>query len=176
MLNLFKEWLFHEETSHKFACVMARLPDFKQKIIKWGKKNIPEDLWIKEEHDGLQTDTHVTVLYGLHSNSIEDVKPVLKKFKPFELELTTISKFEAPNFDVLKIGVKSSKLHEMNKELKKLPYTSKFPIYVPHCTIAYVKKDSCNKLIGNKEFDGLKCKISEVTFSPSEGQKINIKL
>ena len=51
------------------------------------------------------------------------------------------SLFENPKYDVLKFDVISPLLNKINKKLtKELPYTSDFPDYHAHCTIAYIKK------------------------------------
>jgi hypothetical protein len=60
--------------------------------------------------------------------------------------------------------------------LKKLPYTSKYKEYIPHCTLAYVEKNSCNHLLNNRQFDGKIIKVKQLVFSPSNGEKTKINL
>jgi 2'-5' RNA ligase len=171
---LFKEWLLTEE-AHKFSCVLAALPKIKSHIAMWLSKNVSKkDLYLPE--DSKKDDVHVTVLYGLHTEDFEDVVPILKKFKPFSIKLGKVSKFSAEKYDVLKVEVISSVLRDMNAALKKLPYTSKFPKYIAHCTIAYVKPGTCDDLLGDKEFEGISIKISDVDFSNPAGKKTNIKI
>ena len=92
------------------------------------------------------------------------------------MRLGKVSKFEAGKYDVLKIEVSSDVLEKMNTALKKLPYTSKYPKYVPHCTIAYVKSGSCDKLVGNKDFDGMRVHVENIIFSAASGKKTTFKL
>lgn len=172
----FKNWLLLEtDGPHKFSCVMAQLPSIKNEIVKWSKKNIPETA-LCEEEGGREDDTHVTVLYGLHTNNPSDIKPILAKFSPFNISFQSVSKFEAENYDVLKIGINSHTLHKMNEKLRELPYTTNHPKYVPHCTLAYVKKKSCDHLLNDDSFSGLKVIVNDITFSPAEGDKSKIKL
>ncbi len=170
----FTEWLLLEET-HKFSCVLVPLDKIAAKVLSWSKKHIQEkDLYVPE--GGRDTETHVTALYGLHTTSSDDAKPIIEKFKPFDVTLGKISKFTTEKYDVIKIEVESSELRKMNAALKKLPYTSKYPKYVAHCTIAYVKPGSCDKLLGSKDFDGNKVKVDKVTFSASSGKKTSLKI
>lgn len=170
----FKNWIISE--GYDYSCVMADF-DF-DKLINWAKKNIPEDcLYYKENKDGYETDPHVTVLYGLHTVDPNDVKELLKNQKPFEIKLGKISIFDTnPDYDVLKIEVESDILRKLNDKLKDLPYTNSFKSYKPHCTIAYIKKDKCKDLIGNKTFYGKKFKIKELTFSGRDNKKTKISL
>lgn len=173
----FKRWLEIKDVKHEYSCVMTVLnKEMVSEILKWSKENVKEESVFKEDDKGREDDPHVTLLYGLHTNDIKDVSSVLSKFKPFEIKFGKITKFDNPNYDVLKFDMTGSKLHEINKELKKLPHTSSFPIYHPHCTISYVKKGSCDHLLNNEDFVGKKSKISELTFSGATGNKSNIKL
>lgn len=175
-MNLnFKNWLlFENSNTHKFSCVMANL-DNEDLFVNWSKKNIAtEDLCAEE--GGIETEPHVTVLYGLHTNDYKKVEKHLKGVKSFDLTLGKVSKFESQNYDVLKTEVKSEALFKINELLKKLDFTSNFNTYVPHCTLSYVKKNSCDKLLGNKYFEGKKFKIKELVFSPSKGDKTKITL
>ena len=170
----FQEWLINEQ-SHKFSCAMIPLDSIAKKLLAWSKKHIPDKNLCLEE-GGRDKENHVTALYGLHSESIEDIKPILKKFKPFEIHLGKVSKFGSDKYDVIKLEITSPTLHAMNTALKKLPYSCKYPDYKPHCTIAYVKSGSCDDLIGNKDFDKLHVKANAVIFSTSSGNKTKIVL
>lgn len=85
-------------------------------------------------------------------------------------------------FDVEYIDEGENKfLHKSNEELKKLPYTSNFPDYHPHCTIAYIKKGLGDKYINQLNDNQLNEYIltpSHVIYSHSNGMKdkINITL
>lgn len=162
-----------EQATYKHSCVMFVLPE-SQKIMQWSKKNIPND--VLEGEKGRENEIHVTVLYGLHTSDSNDVKDIVKKFKPASIQFGEISKFEADKYDVIKIDVEGDILHEMNKALKKLPFTSTHPTYKPHCTLAYVEKGSCDHLLGKRNFDDQEFSLDSVVFSPVEGEKVNLRL
>lgn len=66
-------------------------------------------------------------------------------------------------------------LHEINKELKKLPHTNDYPDYQPHMTIAFVKPDSADKYLSNdyrKKFTN----IDKVVYSMTNGEKVRYSL
>ena len=173
MLN-FKSWLFNEDKSHSYSCVMANFPN-PNEFINWSKKHIDhKDLYLQE--GGIEKTPHVTVLYGLHTTEHNEIADLIKNIKPFQIKLGSVSKFAAEKYDVLKIEVKSKELFKLNQLLKRLPYTSKFKEYVPHCTLAYVEKDTCDNLIGDKQFEGKTINVSELVFSPSSGEKTKITL
>jgi 2'-5' RNA ligase len=100
----------------------------------------------------------------------------LQNFAPFEIVIGKVSKFPSEKYDVLKFDINGDVLHRMNESLRKLPYTSNHPKYVPHCTIAYVKKYSCEHLLGNRDFDGTQVKIEDITFSTPNDEKTHFKL
>lgn len=180
-MKTFQEWVILEKKGekHSYSCVLAKFnqPEA-QAVLNWSKKYIKdEDLYIGEDGGmGREDEIHVTALYGLHTNNAEPVEKILKNVKPFKLTLGKISKFNNPDFDVIKFEVESRELHRVNRMLKSLDFTSKFKDYVPHCTVAYVKKGTCDKLVGNTSLQGKIIFVNSLTFSPSEGNKKTISL
>jgi len=170
----FQTWILTEEEKKKYSCVMAVFADPKP-FVTWARKHIPEkDIFPAE---GFDEETHVTALYGLHTNEYKEVEDHIRGFKPFEITLGDVTKFDThPEYDVIKIEVESKELRRLNKLLKELPYTSKYDTYIPHCTLAYVYKGKCNSLVGNEEFAGRKMKVNELTFSSNVRHKTKIKL
>ena len=98
---------------------------------------------------GLETEPHATLLFGLHDQDIEDddVFKICLNEDYDDLSLEKSSLFENKDFDVLKFDVSSNKMHNVNKELRKLPHTNKFDTYHPHATIAYLKPGCGNKYV-----------------------------
>jgi 2'-5' RNA ligase len=77
-------------------------------------------------------------LYGLHTQQLKSITDKIT-FKPVKFKIKNISLFENEKYDVLKLGIESKDLNELNSEMcKKLPFTSSYPDYKPHCTIAYL--------------------------------------
>lgn len=158
---------------HKYSCVMAVIEN-PEKILKFGKKISNDDIYTPE---GRELDPHVTALYGLHTDDPEEIKPIISKFNKLSATLGAISKFSnKPEYDVLKLNVKSDDLHALNKALKKLPYTSDYPDYEPHVTIAYVKKGHCEDLLKDKTFEGYKLNFKTLIFSTADKKKFKLSL
>lgn len=163
--------------SHDFSCIMADFPDhIAKKIQKWEKKLVePDDLYTKEAENGLETEVHVTVLYGLHNPEPDESRELLADRGNTKLILGKTSIFETPEYDVLKFDVDSNDLKKLNQLLRKnCEYTSSYPRYVPHCTIAYLKKGRGKKYVGNADFQGTSVTVKELTFSSKNGKKTKI--
>lgn len=139
-----------------------------------------DDLYVEGNDYGLETEPHVTVLYGFHENEKESVD--MEKLKKYliplnELKIASneISTFENEKYDVLKYDIKSDKLFELNKTMtENFEYSTDFPNYHPHMTIAYLKpgkgKKYAEKLNNDKSFQS-----KEYTFSHPDGSKDFIK-
>ena len=170
----FKEWFLLESTN-RFSCVLANLPDQEAKsVLAWGKKHISNKDVDKKE--GRELEPHITILYGLHAQNTDEIKDLIKN-ATLEATLGIISKFSThPDYDVLKIEVESKYFSALNKKLKSLPYTSTHPGYKAHCTLSYVKKGSCEDLVGNDYFKGKKIRFNNITFSNADGKKTNFQL
>lgn len=132
--------LITENHKDNYGCVMLYL-DFPE-VNKIHDMINPNDIYEDPADDsfGLETEPHVTILFGLHSEvSTEDIENSLKKFTFGSCRLTNASTFDGPPYDVLKYDIDGDGLYEANIELQKFPYTSDFPEYHPHLTIAYLK-------------------------------------
>lgn len=119
----------------------------------------PKDVYTEEGDRtfGLEDEPHTTLLFGLHEGvSDEDIKKVLDKFTFSTCKLYNASTFNNPQYDVLKFDVQGDNLHQANEELRKYPYTSNFPDYHPHTTIAYLKPGTGKKyteMLKGQEFE-----------------------
>jgi 2'-5' RNA ligase len=143
-------------------------------------KDIYEDS--SDSSFGLETEPHVTLLYGLHKEiSDNDIKFTLKKFQFGPCRLVNPSIFQNPDYDVLKFDVNYATrggafLHKANKALKEFPHTEDFPEYRPHFTIARLKKGK-----GKKYADALKSSIFTLEpdyakYSKIDGSDIKFKI
>lgn len=181
-----KRVLFEHNTSDKFiykySCAMLNLSDVISDGIKqWAVSNIPLDcLYINLDDgvEGYEDMPHVTIKYGLHDAFPDNLIYLVDGFGPIELELSTIDVFNNnPKFDVLKINIKSDKLMQLNKLIcDNMHYTDKFSTYIPHATIAYIKKGSCLNLINSRVFDKLIDVVNEIYFTTRSGEEYFIKL
>lgn len=154
-----REHLFEQllEESHDYSCVMAPAPPkIANAVINWGKMNIDDDdLYDDEEEDkGREDEVHVTVKYGLtEGQPSEELLRIIEETQPFDIEIGTCSIFEAPEYDVVKFSVESRELRKLNARVSELPHEDQHPKYRPHMTVAYVRKGSCNDLVGKRLFD-----------------------
>lgn len=100
---------------------------------------------------GIETEPHVTILYGFHNEvTAEEVFDLYKlniPLKSIEIHIKGISIFENPKFDVVKFDVESDILTKAHDIMKDLPNTEDFSEYHPHITIAYVKHGEGQKYI-----------------------------
>ena len=132
---------------NQYNCLMLKFD-----ISNWGSmvNNLidKEDVFLTEEEGyGIETQPHVTVLFGIHDYvPLEDVKKFLTPIKFIKCKTNTISIFENENFDVVKFDIEGNYLHQMNEKLREgVDYTTSHPEYHPHMTIAYVKPGTGKK-------------------------------
>jgi len=162
---------------YQYGCVMAYLniPDW-ESLTSYIDE---EDLYKPEnKRFGLETEPHLTVLYGLHSDvNDEDVLNVFKgvKSSDIQLDILGIDIFENKQFDVVKMNVKSETLNHLNAELRKLPHTSDYPDYKPHITIAYLLPGMGKKYI-EPDYKFKFNQVKKVIYSKANGQKIEMEI
>lgn len=121
----------------KFSSTQFNLPHELASIVtEMGNRIHVDDL----ASDGVETNPHVTVKYGLHTNAPEDVRNAVQGKPPVAITFGTTSVFKSDEHDVVKIEIESNELRSLNKALTdSLPNTTTHPQYKPHVTIAYVK-------------------------------------
>ncbi len=129
----------------KFSNTQISVPeDIVSQIQKWGKEKIAESKVYTDPKDssfGRETDSHITVKFGLHTNNLSDVQKVVANFGEIAVKLGNISKFSSDKYDVIKIDVISDDLHKLNALISdELECTDTHPAYKPHLTISYVQK------------------------------------
>ena len=149
-----------------------------KKIKSWGKDNIPNSILCKEEGHGRESDTHITVIYGVCDNNVEDVKDIVKKYKSIKAKLGKVGYFKkSPDFDVVKIEIISEDLRRLHEDIKrKLDVTESFPKYQPHCTIAYVHKGEALTFAGNDFMEGTEITVDKIVFINDKDEEFGIKL
>jgi len=169
------------EGQYNSSSLQVQLPDdLAQAVIDWGKKNIPDDVLHDnaKETKGREDDIHVTLLYGLPNPGPDEVEGFLKDIGPFKVRLGLVTLFkDKPEYDVIKIDVESSDLYQLHYKIRdSVEVNNSYPSYSPHCTIGYVKKDSCEGLMGSEKFKGKTFEVDAIVFSSSNGDKIPITL
>lgn len=144
---------------YKYACAMIELPpkhaDF---LLGWGRTNIPDNvLYALPEGDGngRELEPHVTVKYGITLNEVpHELHQIVQQTPAFPVYMGAISLFQQEGYDVVKLTVESPWLRQLNARITAtLPCEGdKHPNYNPHTTLAYVKKGSCDQLVGQDPF------------------------
>lgn len=137
---------------YEYGCVMLYI-DIPVKVIH--NKISKNDLYQADPGDdrtyGIEDEPHITLLFGLHSDEIDDnqVIKTVQNFNYPELVLDKVSIFKNEKYDVLKFDVldETETLSKCNEKLKQFPYTNEYPDYHPHCTIAYLKRGLGKKYV-----------------------------
>ena len=130
--------------------------------------------------EGLETEPHVTVLYGLHTTDLDEVHDVIgNDYPPVDIQLGAVKTFpDRGDGEVVYIEIKSPDLRALNARYReKLEYTSDFPDYKPHLTVAYVKPGEGRSWTGQHPgLFGKRLRIRTLTFSSKTGEKVDIAL
>lgn len=135
------------EQKFEYGCAMLYFK-FPKDILELQSKIDKDDIYTEkgDRTYGIETEPHLTLLFGLHKEvTVKDIEAILDRFNFTPLTLFNPSAFRNPKYDVLKIDVSNKMIYDVNAELQKLPFTSEFPAYHPHATIAYLKPDTSDK-------------------------------
>jgi 2'-5' RNA ligase len=170
-----------KERRYDYSSLMVELPEhLTDNIISWGFDHVPDETLFNSEDFlfGREDDIHITVIYGIHTSNVKQVSKNFIDEKQIDCTLGKISLFtKNKNFDVLVIDVFSEGLHKLNSRMKSsLLVTQNHAFYVPHVTIAYLKKGTGNKYVGDDTFNGERFNIDKVFFSSKTGKKTPISL
>jgi 2'-5' RNA ligase len=165
-----------KEVKESYAWSFIDLPKhLQEKMLELGSQIDKEDLYLDEAENGIETEPHITVKYGITIDDSKLAKQCLKGQKPGFATLTNSDFFDAEKYDVLKITVKSEDLNEIHNKLNALPHNDSFMDYKAHATIAYLKKGKGkkykNKFNLNETFE-----FKEVFFEDSKDNVCKIKL
>ena len=175
------DWSLHFKMAkrgknYSYSCLQINVPnDLANKILEYGESIPKKDLG----EDGVENECHITIKYGFHTDSTSKFEEILKDVKPFIVKIGEMSIFAADenrDSDVVKLDIHSLALHKLNGLISKIKNTSTYKDYVPHCTIAYVKKDLGKKYTKKNMFKDEEFEVTEVVFSASSGKKTKIKL
>lgn len=144
LIKTSKQILLAESGTPNFGCLMGMLaPQAIDKYLDVFRRIVnTSDL----HENGFELEPHITVLYGFHLDfDARALADLCKSSFPIEAELTGISRFECPEYDVIKFDVASTGLVDLNRKIARRFSDSIEPSeydYHPHMTVAYVKKGS----------------------------------
>ena len=174
----FDNWLNEaKKNTYSYGCAMLYfdLPEMDNIHLKISK----DDLYTENDSYGLETEPHVTLLYGLHSDEINDVDVfnVCEQHNYAGITVHTVSAFKNDKFEVLKFEVEGNGLRECNRELSEtFPFTTDYPDYHPHCTIAYLKPGTADKYVDAMEGISYAVSPAKIVYSKPNGDKLAIDL
>jgi 2'-5' RNA ligase len=167
------------DRKHAFGCLMLWFKN--EPDLLWNDYQTQisdEDVYETENDFGREMDPHVTVAYGFRDDemNVQDVIDDIKSMdEPVEVTITGIGFFEGDECDVLKLEVESVVLSDLNVMLRdKYPITSKFPTYIPHMTLAYVKP-RCGKKYAETFTEPLILNSGTMMYSMQCGQVLRIE-
>jgi hypothetical protein len=164
-------------TKHDYSSTQVNLPDEVAQPLKQLGAKIPDaDL----AADGRESDSHITLKYGLHGDSADAARAILEKEPPVKVRFGKTSVFEGVEdgtADAVKVDVDSPDLHRLNKLVADaLPHTDTYPEYKPHATVAYVKPGLGEKYSGDSSLEGKQITLDRVVFSARAGKQTEIQL
>lgn len=171
-----------QNVKYEYSSVHIDVPNpLADKMIDWGKEKIKDsDIYVSQIDPscGREDEMHVTLLYGIHSETSEEITKIISGHKPISVKLGKIDVFTNPDkFDVVVVKVISDDLDELNHKLtKNVEFTSKYKEYKPHITLAYVKKGKGWKYHGLDKWKGQQFEMDYVVFSSKNGTKQKINL
>ena len=99
---------------------------------------------------------------------------VVETHPKFNITLGTVSLFKADEsgnpFDVVKANIESSDVYALNTALADVcDHTSEFSEYIPHATMAFVYKDTCDHLDGANVMFGISFIVDRLVYSSIDG-------
>lgn len=148
MIKNFSDFITEKKQTYSYGCVMLYF-NFPE-INKIHDAINPDHLYTEDADQsyGVENEPHTTLLYGLHDTvSLDEVSSVLDKYTYYTCKIHSPSLFENEKYDVLKFDVTGDNLHETNADLKEFPFTSDYPDYHPHLTVAYLKPGMGKKYV-----------------------------
>lgn len=171
-----------QNVKYDYSSVHIDVPEpLASEILKWGQSRIKDSEIFVSQTDpnfGREDEMHVTLLYGIHSDSPVEVNKLVQGNGPIHVELGEIDVFtNHDKFDVVVIKVKSDDLNKLNSHLTdNVEFTNKYKEYKPHVTIAYVKKGKGWKYHGLNAWKGKKFATDYLVFSSTKGIKEKVQL
>jgi hypothetical protein len=164
--------------SYTYGCVMLyvdfpQLPDVQSIINK-------SDIYTGDGY-GLESEPHCTLLYGLHSDEIDDttIKKIIESYTFPLCRAYLPSVFSNDEYDVLKFNVESDNIRNINTQLRKLPHTTSYPIYRPHLTVGYLNPRTGMKyvdMLNTSSLNSFTLKPTKVVYSKPSGDRIEYSI
>lgn len=162
--------------------LIAYPPEFLvDSIISWGYDHIPCENLFTDPVDptfGRETNVHITILANIEETNQEKIKNSIASEPKIKCCLGKINLFvNNSKYDVIQIEVLGNQINQLNKNLSQsIKSVSKFPLYIPHITIAYVKKGCGDQFLHNTYFKGQEFFIEDLVLSYNMNDQCIFKL
>lgn len=144
-------------------------PELAQHVLDFAVE--AEHLIEREKHP------HLTLKFGTDA-TYGEAKEALKDERPAKVRFGTLSVFQKPDSDVLKIEVTSADLHRLHRKLNRLPHDDSHPLYVPHVTVAYLVRGTGRNYSGKtvRRLSGRTALFRSAVFKSKDGHSKEIPL
>jgi 2'-5' RNA ligase len=168
-----------ESGDKSYSCTMLMMPEEVCRIIQQVQDDIDED---DLAGDGLETEYHTTIMYGTHTDDLDEIKEALRStgIKEVRFKIGDLTSFPPSVYSdgasVLKYDVESDDLNELHEALAKLKCTESFKNYHAHCTVAYVDSGVVDRYTGKPFPKRRELTSDQVMFSTSDRKKTTFKL
>lgn len=125
----------------KYSCLMLDCSFLKEEIIDIQDAICPCEVYDDEPGRGLETEPHITVMYGIDGGYKPYEVYHAIDLAPVDFKIKSLSLFENEKFDVLKFDIISKDLHDLHNQVdENLDCCgNSYPNYHPHMTVAYLK-------------------------------------
>ena len=151
------------------SCAMVEFDPESFILIQRYIDNIPKDVIFYGDEEtgtlGIPDHPHVTIVYGYRTPSEIDILNSFRYYSKNYVDITLgkLDVFQRELYNVLYISVKSNDLTTLrNMSLQSgLKIDLDYPVYTPHVTLAYIKKQAREYLeekIGDETFNGVEVK------------------
>lgn len=167
-----------ESEPRKFSSTQVQITGEAADLLRAAQRKIdPKDLQPAamggNAATGVEDDLHVTVKYGVHSESPKGVRSALKGEEPITAKFGKVDVFEGienGTADAVIVNIESPDLHRLNKAIAdNVEVTDTYPEYKPHATLAYVKPGTGKKYKGmDAGLEGQPLSFDTVVFSSKD--------
>lgn len=141
-----------EQQDESFLQLQVDFPVARDRIAAWVSQNLKSTDIIK-----LPRSPHVTLMFGADKRDIAEIQRIAADYgRPIRMSMGALNVFEHEDQDVLYIEMVGDALPDMRGELLRLPNRrAQNHSYIPHMTVAYLRKGTASKFIGTFPFRGV---------------------